>query len=261
MGEAATVQKPQGRKQRKLRNLLLDRKFQLKYTGYLVAITLLLSVSLGVVLFRTSAEAIAQSEKSVAQGEQIVALGGEVVEESRKVSEVVRMNIVDDPVYQDNPELLDAFNQDNAEQDARLDTQRRQLEEQRETLAVQAERLKRFHSTLLWSLVGILAALVVAIGVAGIVVTHKVAGPIFKMQRHLKDVAAGKLSVPWGLRKGDELVDFFESFREMVSSLRKQRQEQIARVDEVMEALEGTGNDEQVAKLRALRGDLEAGLE
>src|SRR5688572_31806920 len=50
---------------------------------------------------------IDQSRRAVQQGEQVVARSREVVEESRKVSLVVQMNIVKDPIYSDNPALLE----------------------------------------------------------------------------------------------------------------------------------------------------------
>jgi len=239
----------------------LDPGFQLKYTGYLVTITLLLSVSLGVILFRTSTEVIVQSEQNVEQGARIVTLGREVVDESRKVSAVVRMNIIKDPVYQDNPDLLDAFNGDADIQDKRLESQRQELEDQSRSLVVQAEALRRFQRGLLWTLVGVLTFLVVAIGLAGIVVTHKVAGPIFKMRRHLDDVAAGNLTVPRGLRKGDELVDFFAAFQNMVVSLRTTRESQIADLDAALGELSGDVSSDHLRGIERIRDGLRAGLD
>src|SRR6478736_1986518 len=143
MGEAASKPQGGGRHQRKLRNFLLDPHFQLKYSGYLVLIALALSVSLGAVLWRTSQAMVAQSRQNVERGEQIVTLSKEVVGESRKVSAVVRMNIVRDPVYQDNPDLLAAFNADAQNQDQRLASQQANLEEQRKLLGEQSARLAR----------------------------------------------------------------------------------------------------------------------
>src|SRR5690349_763858 len=100
MAEAASSA-PTGRHQRKLKNYLLDPHFQLKYTAYLVAIAVALGGSLGLVVWQTSNQVVAQSYKNVEQGQHVVDLGREVVGESRKVSEVVKMNIVKDPVYQD----------------------------------------------------------------------------------------------------------------------------------------------------------------
>ncbi len=260
MSENANLAQRGGRRQRKLRNFLLDSHFQLKYTSYLVAIALALSVSLGAVLWRTSQTMIAQSRQNVERGEQIVALGKEVVGESRKVSAVVRMNIVRDPVYQDNPDLLAAFNADAQSQDQRLASQQASLEEQRKLLAEQSLRLADSQSLMLWTLVGVLALLVFAVGVAGIVVTHKVAGPIFKMKRQLASVAEGHLDLPSPLRKGDELVDFHHGFRDMVASLRDHRQKQIVVIDQTLAKLEGSPDAQGLGELRKLRDELEASL-
>ena len=40
------------------------------------------------------------------------------------------------------------------------------------------------------------------------------------------------------MRKGDELVDFFEVFREMVISLRKRQEQEIALLDAAIDTLE-----------------------
>ncbi len=262
MGQPAnTPQGGGGRHQRKLKNLLLDRHFQLKYTAYLVLIALALSVSLGAVLWRTSRAMIAQSQQNVERGEQIVSLGKEVVGESRKVSAVVRMNIVRDPVYQDNPDLLAAFNADASSQDQRLASQQASLEEQRKILADQSAHLARTQTMMLWTLVGVLTALVAAIGLAGIMVTHKVAGPIFKMKRQLMDVAEGHWKLPSPLRKGDELVEFHQSFRDMVSSLRDERQRQVASLDKGIAALESRTDGESLASLKELRREMQASLD
>ena len=120
MAQAASSAPTTGRHQRKLKNYLLDPHFQLKYTAYLVAIAVALGGSLGIVLWQTGDAVVAQAQKNVAQGQRVVELGREVVGESRKVSEVVKMNIVKDSVYQDNPVLLEAFTTDAKKQDERL---------------------------------------------------------------------------------------------------------------------------------------------
>jgi nitrogen fixation/metabolism regulation signal transduction histidine kinase len=260
MSEAATSAQRGGRRQRKLRNFLLDSHFQLKYTSYLVMIALALSLSLGAVLWRTSQAMIAQSRQNVERGEQIVTLSKEVVGESRKVSAVVRMNIVRDPVYQDNPDLLAAFNADAQSQDQRLASQQANLEEQRKLLGEQSVRLAQSQSLVLWTLVGVLTVLVFAIGAAGIMVTHKVAGPIFKMKRQLAEVGEGQLKLPSPLRKGDELVDFHQSFRDMVQSLRDERERQIAALDRSLVALDGSVDAERLTELRRLRQELQSTL-
>jgi len=46
----------------------LDRKFQLKYAGYFAAIALVLSVVLGLILWTTAIELLAQSRRNVETG-------------------------------------------------------------------------------------------------------------------------------------------------------------------------------------------------
>lgn len=258
---AAAPTQASGRHQRKLRNYLLDKHFQLKYTGYLVAIALVLSVSLGIILKQTSDEVLDQSRQAVTQGEQVVARGREVVAESQKVSEVVKMNIVKDPFYADNPALKEAFERDAKDQDDRLAQQQKDLEAQAGVLKQQSELLAKRQVQIGTALVAILALLVLGIGIAGILVTHKVAGPIFKMQRHLRDVRDGKLTVPWGLRKGDELVEFFETFREMVKELRARQEAEIKLLDEAIGKLEEKASKDDLAPIYAVRKEMQDALE
>jgi len=262
MGEAATAPLPAtGRHQRRFRNYLLDSHFQLKYTGYLVGIALLFSVSLGLLIWRTSVAVIAQSHQAMHQGEQVVERGREVVTESQKVSEVVKMNIIKDPVYSDNPALLDAFKSDADKQDERLKAQQQALEGQATALREQAASLTDKQHIMLVTLVGALSLLVVLIGFAGIFVTHKVAGPIFKMKRQISDVGEGRLKIPGKLRKGDELVEFFETFETMVVNLRQRQEEEIAKLERAINSLEPKAEPGELEPLYQLRNEMKASLD
>lgn len=249
-----------GRHQRSFKNYLLDPHFQLKYTGYLVLIALALSAALGIILWRTSDAVISQSQKSVSLGEEVVKRGRDVVEESKKVSQVVKMNIVKDPDYKDNPALREAFDEDAKKQDEVLNKQQEDLEAQATRLKEQSTQLAEQRSTVAWALTGVLVALVLLIGFAGIIVTHRVAGPIFKMKRHLREVGEGHLKVPGALRKGDELVHFFEAFADMVRDLRKRQEAEIAKLDEALESLRGKASDEDLKPLEDLKKEMQDAL-
>jgi nitrogen fixation/metabolism regulation signal transduction histidine kinase len=171
------------------------------------------------------------------------------------------MNIVKDPVYSDNPALLEAFKSDAQEQDARLLTQQRTLESQAAELKQQASDLVAKQRSVLITLCVALLLLVVGVGLIGIVVTHKIAGPVFKMKRHLREVADGRLIVPSALRKGDELVDFFETFDRMVKSLRARQEREIALLDAAIARAEGSGGGVEIEPLRQLRKDMQAALD
>jgi nitrogen fixation/metabolism regulation signal transduction histidine kinase len=262
MAEAASLSPGLGgRHQRRVKNYLLDTHFQLKYSAYLVLLAIVLSAGLGWMLFRSSSEVIDQSAKSVRQGREVVAKGRDVVAESQKVSAVVQMNIIKDPVYSDNPALLEAFKADAAHQDERLKKQQETLQRQATDLEAQAAGLVGQRKVMLTSLFGGLALLVVLIGFGGIIVTHRVAGPIYKMKMNLKAVADGHLRVPSPLRQGDELVDFFETYRSMVIALRGRQEEEIQRIEKAIAALEAKAGAGDLEALQALRRDMKAALD
>jgi nitrogen fixation/metabolism regulation signal transduction histidine kinase len=248
MAEQISTSAPPGaRHKRHLRNYLLDPSFQLKYANFVAAIALVLSGALGYLLWQTSSEMVDQSRKAVA-------LGKDVIEESLKVSEVVRMNIVKDPIYSDNPVLKDAFEADAQEQDEKLRRGQAELHDQAVLLETQNTRYSRL-------LIAALGILVVALWLAGIVITHRVAGPVYKMKRQIRDLQKGNFKVPSPLRKGDELKSFFDAFNDMVESLRARQRGEIERIDSTLEALGKDVPDEKLNSLRALRAEMAASLE
>ncbi len=256
---AAGPSAPSGRHQRSVRNYLLDSRFQLKYAGYFVGITLVLSVLLGGLLWSAGGKVIAQSQETVEQGKLVVELGGQVLTESQKVSKVVSMNIAKE--YGDDPNLKAQFDKDAAEQAARLTEQQTRIEGQAKMLESQQGALREQQSLLFGTLVLLLGLLTVGVGVAGILVTHKVAGPIFKMKRQLADVGAGSLRMPSKLRKGDELVEFFETFESMVASLRQRQEREIASLDAVIAQLGDSAPPEALAAVKRLREEMRAALD
>jgi len=250
-----------GRRQRSLRNYLLDAHFQLKYTGYLLAIAVFISATLGTLLWSVSREVIAESEETVKQGQETVERGQEVLRESQKVSAVVHMNIVKDPVYGANPELAAVFNESAREQDQRLEEQQRRLQTAASALEQRSRDIARQQTRMLLGLVFGLSLLVIAIGAAGIVVTHRVAGPIYKMKKLLGYVGDGHLHLNQKLRKGDELQHFFDSFEKMVDSLRRRQEIEIAKLDQAIITLQAAVPDEQLMALKALRQEMQEALE
>jgi nitrogen fixation/metabolism regulation signal transduction histidine kinase len=247
---------PFNRRQRHLRNYLLDHHFQLKYTGYLVGIAIVLSIFLGALLWSMGRDVIAQSQETVRRGQETVRQGQDVIHESKKVSEVVRMNIVHDPVYADNPELLAVFNQNAIEQDRRLEQQQRNLQADAAHLEDRAQSLVAQQRRMFAALVLGLLLLVVVIGGAGIVVTHKVAGPVHKMKRLIGYVGDGHFNLHARLRKGDELQDFFEAFEAMVESLRQRQERSIDKIDEALRRLEPIASADELTSLRSFRAEM-----
>ena len=110
------------------------------------------------------------------------------------------------------------------------------------------------------ALVGGLAFMVVAIGLLGIYFTHKVAGPVFKMKKLLKRVGEGHLLFDAKLRKGDELVDFFDAFTQMVSGLREMETNQLADVESAIQALDRGATEDAASALGRVRDSMKVAL-
>lgn len=77
-----------------------------------------------------------------------------------------------------------------------------------------------------------------AIAILSIFVSHKIAGPVYRLEETSKLIASGDLTHQIQLRQGDELQDLQEAFNQMSESLRKM----VAKDREVIEKLIETGN-------------------
>ena len=226
MTTAATSPERAGEYKRRMRNYLLDSRFQLKYAGFLVLVALVISGVMGAVLYQTTGAVVAESSAFVG--------------ESRKVSEVSRMNVKD--LASDSPELMAEFNRESEAHD--------------KAIADQQASLLRRQQRMIGSLVGGLALMVVLIGLLGIYFTHKVAGPVFKMTRLLKQVGEGDLHVETRLRKGDELKDFFDTFAKMVFDLRQIETRRLQGIEAALAALKAGDKDGAKAALEPVQATM-----
>ncbi|MCU0687440.1 MAG: HAMP domain-containing protein [Polyangiaceae bacterium] len=225
-----------GRHQRHVRNYLIDPRFQLKYTGFMVGLAIAFSLALGGALWRMGSEALTLSRTAVDKAMESVQREQDLVRENQKVSAMARMTI--DRAYADHPELGHVFAGEDLKRSETLRAEQARLEDEAQRLLVEAEGLALKQRTLMIVLVVGLSALVLFIGAVGIIITHKVAGPIYKMKRQLREVGEGVLRRPSKLRKGDELVHFFEAFEDMIEQLRQRQKYEVAQVDEVITVLE-----------------------
>ena len=181
--------------QRRVKNYLIDRRFQLKYTGMVLLVTVSVAGGLGYVAYGFS------------QGQ----------------TEALTAHIAAQPD-------LDPGTANDLEQFA-------QQEDRKIRNAIVA---------------GVLL-LTFALGVTGIIVTHRVVGPAYRMRRLFRHVGDGKFEVITGIRKGDELQELYHSFAEMIESVRDQRGEEIAQLEETLIKMESAGvQSAYITELRAV---------
>lgn len=80
--------------------------------------------------------------------------------------------------------------------------------------------VERTDRDLLGALVGITALMALALGFLGVIITHRVAGPMLVLGRYLQAFAAGRYPRVRALRRGDELQRLFAGFGDGVEALR-----------------------------------------
>lgn len=266
---------PRPKYKRSAKNYLIDPTFQLKYTGLLVAIAAVLSVALGILLARSNEQLRTQMERTVSEGKETVKQGQatvdrgrEVIIQSNKVNEVVKSQI--DTCYPGQDLLAKSFRDAAAEDANKLNSEQQLLEDDKQRLDQRATELENAMETVraqqaqfAWFVGGVLALLVLSIGLAGIIFTHKIAGPIFKMKRLMRQVGEGKLVVRERLRKGDELQHFFESFEGMVENMRTRQRAEIEMLSGAIAKLEEgrDPNDDGLVALRSVRAEMQDHLE
>ena len=181
--------------QRRMKNYLIDRRFQLKYTGMVLLVTVSVAGGLGYVAYGFS------------QGQ----------------TEALTAHIASQPDLDPNTAT--------------------DLEE----FAQQEDRKIRN------AIIAGVLLLTLALGFTGIIVTHRVVGPAYRMRRLFQHVGDGKIEITTGIRKGDELQELYHSFAEMVESLRDQRGEEIAQLEETLIKMESAGvQSAYITELRAV---------
>lgn len=194
-------------KKRKLRNYLLNARFQLPFTLAVVILAAGLTAGLGAFWYG----------------------------EARKASRVIEAGALSAP--QSKEECCELCEVPGATvSDSQVKEIKRDLEAQ--------DRSR------LWVLVAFGLAFSLLLAAYGIVMTHKVAGPIYKIALHMKDIKDGRLYPLWGLRKGDRLQDFWLTFRDMHETLRDRTARDVEVLAGAIGACEKAGKTTDSPELR-----------
>ncbi|QDE99507.1 signal protein [Myxococcus xanthus] len=223
---------------RRWRNFLLETGFQLKLTAYIVSVTLVLSALLGVFLVRGAQSLMRETATAVEARSRAAEVSRELSGATLSNELLTRM---DDPTFEAS------FREKAGAIDAAY-------EAERAAIVAQRAELERQQKLTWWALGGFLVAFIAVVGLGTIVVTHKVAGPLFRIRRMVQEVHDGRLRPPQhGLRDGDDLQDLFDATRKMVQRLREQNEEDARTLANVLLAAERSGaSPELIHELRAL---------
>ncbi len=79
-----------------------------------------------------------------------------------------------------------------------------------------------------------------------IVLTHKVAGPLFKISKYFEKMENGDFEEPTPLRKGDQLQGFYDRFKQMHGTVRERMKRELAVLEALERECEGSVGDSQL---------------
>lgn len=188
---------------RRFRNYLLDTRFQLKYTGMVVVITMIVAAVLGYFAYDFSKGQTESMTLSIAMAPEM------------------------------NPAAAADLEAYAAAEDQKV----------------------------LVGIIGGILVLMFVLGVTGIIVTHKVVGPAYKLRLLLNEVADGHLKLVGRLRKGDELQELFESFANMVEKLREAQASEVKELEGAIEQLRADQSGEAIEHLSEVVARMKATLD
>jgi methyl-accepting chemotaxis protein len=122
-----------------------------------------------------------------------------------------------------------------------------------------AHGLESDDQMLVFKMVAVGLGLVVILSAYLVIMTHKVAGPLFKVSMYFEQMANGRLGKVTPLRRGDMLQDFFGDFKDMHESLRARSVADVELMARALAALRASHNE---ADYRGeMRGKLDDTLE
>lgn len=103
----------------------------------------------------------------------------------------------------------------------------------------------------------------VCVAVVVMYISHKIAGPMFRFQKLMREVARGNLDVSASLREHDQMKELASAFDDMLVALRRQREDRLAAVRDAaaavhqLQALYPGESSAALARIQARLGDLQ----
>jgi hypothetical protein len=129
--------------------------------------------------------------------------------------------------------------------------------------AGQLDALEDGRARILYVLIATGLLLTIGLAIYGIKMTHKVAGPLFKVTLYLAKMRDGRYDKVWNLRKGDQLVDFYEHFKSAHAGVVTMEKADIEQLKATIAAAKdaGLGDHETTKELETMLARKEKSLE
>jgi hypothetical protein len=129
------------------------------------------------------------------------------------------------------------------------------LHEQARLRVLHPETVGMWHNARLLVVFGVAfaAVLTTALFGWGVVMTHRISGPIHVLEHHLGKLARGQFPKQRALRKRDEFKHVHEMFWKAVEALKAQKQTQLTALDEALKTAQSSMTGDPEGQEQALR--------
>lgn len=248
------------RNTRSWKNLLINRKYQLRFTLFMVGLAALLMAGLGMWVMKEADEATTIGKASVAgiacpkvpdlaQPDSLDGDSGEPTAigsgAGKRRVVVIDESSLTTTIPKDFPALVIA--------NWRCET----------TNAASIRALDRGRSYIVLELIATGVVLIIGLAIYGLVMTHRVAGPLYKLSLYFAKMRDGRYETIHNLRKRDQLVAFYDHFRAAHGGVVQMERDDIVHIQAMLAAAEAAGatDHEAIVELRALLQRKEKSLE
>ncbi len=260
---------------RSWRNYLLNARYQLRFTLFMVGLSALLMAGLGWWVMRAAEKSTTVAMDNVLGIEcKAPELPGAMPQV--EIDEPEQEPVDEEPVDEEPPAGPPADPDPAADPAADPDPEDRprvvvQIEE--EALSLPTTDIARYHLCKLaqvstierlyrgeWRIFYVLIVsgvlLCLGLGIYGIKMTHKVAGPLHKVKLYFTKMQNGRYDTVWNLRKGDQLVNFYAHFKEAHAGLVKVETEDVEMLRDLIAAADAANIGDKSADAKQALDEL-----
>ena len=256
---------------RSWKNLLLNKRYQLRFTLFMVGLSALLMAALGWWVMREARKATTVGVTNVL-GKQCPDGPGDALRDDLEAADAAGTPAADrdeetreDPLPDVGPVEPgpaaggDAAGMPEADSGERrrsrvvIETSEMKIEPTvpedfvKQTVSARMCHMKQVaqikalhagHRRIFYVLVAVGLMLMIGLAGYGIKMTHKVAGPLHKVTLYFGKMRDGRFDTVYNLRKGDQLVEFYDHFKLAHTGMRSLQEEDVARLRDIIEAAE-----------------------
>jgi methyl-accepting chemotaxis protein len=114
-------------------------------------------------------------------------------------------------------------------------------------LGPQLSKLQSIRSEMLGLIVTLQVVFMLTISVVSVILSHRIAGPLYKLSQFFSKVTQGSIAERLTFRKADHFQELASDYNEMMDALEE-------RIAQACQSIESGNPDEALKKLKALRG-------